>query len=324
MLSMATMLASAIAMGCSSSKSLLPYDFSQALCRRLSQCCATAGFTIDASQCVSAETSGGNGYVFDPDAAQRCLDAHDADPTGVCLRGAPPACDGVYRQPNLPPGQPCAYDGLCEADSWCIGAYGAKVCVRVHGGVDGDGPCVGNVDLAGTRTYPASATVKADGVVCGPGFYCDGNCHALPRAGQPCAPIGCADGFGCNTSPSPHCEAYAGEGETCLATMACASPTSGYSLPKSTCGPGLDCGPSGTCQKLPKTGASCGACCGDGSYCSSSTCAQPLSAGARCQCTASEQEDCAQCASGVCVNGVCQAIYKSLASVCSGWVRRPG
>ncbi len=322
-LSFATILLAALATACSSSKPLSRDDFGQALCRRLSQCCATAGFTIDASQCVFSETT--NGDVFDPDAAQRCLNAYDADLTGACSHGVSGACDGVYRRPNLRPGDSCGYDGLCEPDSWCVGPYGASVCVRVHEGTDGDGPCVGSVDAAGWRSSFGATTVKADGVVCAAGFYCDGTCHALPKAGQPCAPIGCADGFGCSPLPTPHCEAYAAEGEPCDYTLPCTSPTSGRSRVGYACGPGLDCGPSRTCQKLPKLGASCGACCGDGNYCShSSTCEQPLPTGATCLCYGEQEADCPQCASGVCVDGTCKAIRQSLAYLCSAWVRGPG
>jgi hypothetical protein len=238
--------------------------------------------------------------LYDPDAAQACLDAYanlSCDET-MQPADALDACDGVYTG-AIPNGGGCAFSGECESRV-CTKPGCSEACCQ--------GTCVAARVLPGVGEECTS--VCTDDAYCG----ADSLCHALLPEGAACDQLSVCDRnlhcAGITSGGSGTCTALPHEGEPC--DSACAEVSSQcvqgmcvrFALLGESCDAALRCssfyacGSDGVCTHQPSLGERCTELCSGDAFCSGGTCVSRRAPGQECVFAS-------DCKTFVCDGGTC-------------------
>ena len=261
-------------------------DFVDEYCARVSPCCSGPKLGDD---CRTLALRAAQDLQFDADAATACLarlGQYQAEPEFCSSIGqswyhsgwgaAIPECEGVFSHRggsgDLQAGATCIWDDECAAPergiARCVSTdvLSESTCVHLTKAEAGD-PCLGTAGVSATETdWVAEATPDGSSLC----YHSeDLRCDARTRT----------------------CVGARALGEACSSTLECASDA--Y------------CAPNGVCSVRLVEGARCdffsGECAGTGACTNETrTCTLPLPAGAACPASGD-----ADCASGVCEDGVC-------------------
>jgi hypothetical protein len=261
-------------------------SFSAEFCQiYASNCCVQAGKSADGSQCTAFYDALTKNQQYDATKGQACLDALRARSSApdFCSSGVDDAaCQGVFVEPGSAagtrkPGETCTEESDCaaspEGDVDCRSDFSnggeTRTCQVQIPGKEGDTPCLGTKD--GSITFYSSTgdqTTPPRGFICdvAAGVYCDSTSHACKKVGE----IGadCTSGGEYACVKAGYCD---------FTTHKCVARTP----------VGGDCAASSTS-------------CAEKSFCDQTTkkCVAGLADGAPC-------ETSQQCASGSCVNKLC-------------------
>ncbi len=232
--------------------------FFNEFCSAFSPCCAQVGKSTDGASCKQRFALSTADSEYDPVKGQVCINEIRAQQNNVDFCTNPgsssKACEGTFREKGSgvgtkEPGEECSKDGDCapssEGSVRCESAYrngsvvGMGCQLRIEGGREGDGPCLGT--KKGLTTMYESAIASSDGRTLPPargylcdvadGVYCsrDTSCRKLQNIGETCDTVSqyaCVSSAYCDFS-SKTCVAKVPVGGNCASTWeACTE--SGY------------------------------------------------------------------------------------------------